>query len=608
MLEITTHFPARGRRTHHVRISIWEVVWVMFSALGFLAVGSRAEGASPTFSKDVAPILYKNCVKCHQTGELASRVPLVSYETVRPLAESIKQKVQAREMPPWPADPTASLKFRNDARLSQHDIDTLVAWVNAGAPKGNDADLPPMPKFEGGWMNPQGLKPDLVISLPGDVHVPATGAIPYVGLLVKVPFSDDRWVTAIQTRAGNPAVVHHMAITEVALDGSMTAADRDQLAFAARQMGLPTPQPDSQPAVTTHSKPDQIDMLGIYTPGSTFEKYEEYSAKLLRGGENMYLNFNVHYETTGKPETDRSMIGFWFQPGPPKNQLFRVNGAGETIIADGKELLTDAPGIKAEGTQVAIPPIPPMAENYEVTGVTGYPEPITIYQFQPHAHHRGKDFKYTIVYPDGREQTVLSVPKFDHRWQMAYELETPLQLPAGSKLVVTAHYDNSMMNMHNPAPDKEVYFRDMNQSWDEMFTPFIQYSIDSQDPTKPPMATHGQPDKGNFSQEQERPKKSVLGIGEVVGCLETGPRGNWLLSNASDATISEVQAASSATLKAAEARSLGNKRYQLLGVSVFDPSSRKDKKVAVKGILIKDAIESSINVTSLQMVAANCKN
>jgi hypothetical protein len=579
----------------------------MYLALGFLPIGSAADDTGPTFSKDVAPILFKNCVKCHRTGELASKVPLISYDSVRPLAKSIKQMVVSRQMPPWSVDPDRSLKFRNDPRLSQENIDTLVDWVNACASKGNDSDLPPMPKFEGGWMHPQGLEPDLVISLPGDVHVPAKGAIPYVGLLVKVPFSDDRWVVATETRAGNPAVVHHMAITEVALDGGMSAADRDQLASAARQMGLPTPPASSHPAVTTQSNPDQIDMLGIYTPGSTFEMYGENSAKLLRGGENMYLNFNIHYETIGKPETDRSMIALWFLPGPPRHQLFRVNGAGETIIADGKEILTDAPGIKAEGTRVAIPPIPPMAENYEVTGVTGYPEPITIYQFQPHAHHRGKDFKYTVVYPDGRQETVLSVPNFDHRWQMAYELETPLKLPAGSKLVVTAHYDNSMMNMHNPAPDKEVYFRDMNQSWDEMFTPFIQYSIDSQDPAKPPMMAYDRDENGNTRQQQERAEKSVLGTGEVVGCLEASPQGKWRLINASDPTISETLAASSATLKAAEARPLGSRRYQLLGVSVFDPSSRKGEKVAVKGILIKDANESRINVTSLQAVAANCR-
>ena len=175
-----------------------------------------------------------------------------------------------------------------------------------------------------------------------------------------------------------------------------------------------------------------------------------------------------------------------------------------------------------------IPPIPPFAESYELTGITGYPEPVTIYQFQPHAHHRAKDFTYTVVYPDGREQTVLSVPKYDHRWQMAYELETPLKLPAGSKLVVTAHYDNSKMNMHNPAPEKAVYFLDMNQSWDEMFTPFIQYSIDqaSGSPSTIVSRTHEVADK------RAPASQNVFGIGEVIGCLVRSPAGDWLLTNA----------------------------------------------------------------------------
>ncbi len=145
------------------------------------------------------------------------------------------------------------------------------------------------------------------------------------------------------------------------------------------------------------------------------------------------------------------MMAFRFQHGPPKHQLFRAPAAVDSIIAEGRELLTDAPGEKAEGTYVAIPPIPPNAENYtQLTGITAYTKPVTIYQFQPHAHMRAKDFKYTVVYPDGREQTVLSVPKYDFNWQLAYQLETPLKLPAGSKLIVTAHYDNSSREQEQP--------------------------------------------------------------------------------------------------------------------------------------------------------------
>jgi hypothetical protein len=275
--------------------------------------------------------------------------------------------------------------------------------------------------------------------------------------------------------------------------------------------------------------------------------------------------------------------------------MFQVNGAGETIIANGEELLTDAPGEKAEGTQVAIPPIPPNAEQYELTGITGYPKAVTMYEFHPHAHHRGKDFTYTVVYPDGREQTVLSVPRFDHRWQMSYELETPLHLPAGSKLVVTAHYDNSSMNMHNPAPDKPVYFRDMNQSWDEMFTPFVQYSIDDQD-LRETAALAGDH------------QSKALEIGQVVGCLAEDPDGKWVVNHGTPPTSSDSQATDSAALKAAATVPLGEAHYPLLGVEMFNPTKLRERRVAVKGILVGGDDNVRINVTSLQAVKANCGN
>lgn len=564
-------------------VGAWTLASLALLAGVLPRIGSASGNSASTYTRDVAPILVKNCIKCHRAGELAFRVPLTSYDTVKARAERIKQKVASREMPPWPADPANSLKFRNDPRLSQKDIDTIIAWVDAGAPKGNESDLPPVPKVDGdNWMHPEGLAPDLVISLPGDMHLPAEGAVPYAKVLVKVPFPDDRWVAAAQTRPSNPAVVHHMALTEVALPEGMTPSDEKDV---ARQLGLPSNAFES-PAVVTSSIPSQPDMLSIYTPGTTLEQYPKGSAKLLKGGKNMYVIFNIHYQTTGKPETDRSRIALWFHQGPPEHQLFRVNGAGQSIIANGKELLTDDPGTKAEGTPVAIPPIPPFEENYELIGMTAFPGPITLYQFQPHAHYRGKDFTYVVVYPDGREQTLLSVPHYDHRWQMAYELETPLQLPAGSKLVVTGHYDNSKMKMHNPAPGKPVYFRDMNQSWDEMFTPFVQYTDDNEH-----LAEAG---------------SAALQIAEVVGCLQPTPAGQWLLTNSGRPTASDSEATSSAALKAADSRPPGTGRYELLGVHVFNPSRYQGKKVAAKGVLLPSASGPRVNVTSLRPLSSSC--
>ncbi len=574
-------------------------------ALGFGPAGVGAGAVGPTFSKDVAPILYKNCVICHRPGEIASSVPLLSYETARPWAKAIREKVLAREMPPWPADPNTTEKFRNDRRLNQKDINTLVAWINAGAPRGNDADLPPMPKFGRGWLHPQGLAPDLVIAGP-EFDVPARGEVPYVKYLVKVPVSEDKWIVASQARPGNPAVVHHMAITEIALEDGLTPANIGPIAQLFRQIGAPNDPLGTRPAVTAPGDPAVYDMLGVYTPGSTIEMYPEGTGKLLKAGKNLYINFNIHYQSTGKPEKDQSKIALWFLPGPPKFQMYRVPGAGGTIIANGQELLSDARGERAEGTSAAIPPIPPFAGNYEVVGITAYTEPITIYQLQPHAHLRGKDFKYTIVYPNGQEETVLSVPKYDFRWQLAYEFETPLKLPAGSKLVVTAHYDNSVNNKYNPAPEKNVYFRGgQNQSWDEMFTPFVQYTMDRRELTKPPDAAQ-LPRKTATSQQQGGREQSVLDIVGAVGCLEQNSPGKWMLTNASAPVVSRTQSTSSLALKAAEAEALGTGRYQLRGTSVFSPSIHQRQKMALKGILIQDPKESRLNVTSFQMVAASC--
>jgi len=535
---------------------------------------------TPTFNRDVAPILYKNCTRCHGGGEIAFRVPLTKYEDARLRAVRIRKMVASRTMPPWPVDSARSLRFRNDARLSQKDVDTILAWADAGAPKGTGtAPSPPA----NAWARFQGRDPDFTVELTGDMHIPAEGAFPYTTVFVKVPFPDDHWIAAAQTKPTNPSVVHHMALTEVSVPEGMTPQQAER---TAAQLGIPT-SAFIQPAVVTPTHPPRPDMLSIYTPGSGLETYPEGSAKLLKGGKNYYVIFNIHYQTTGKPETDRSKIALWFAPKPPARQLYRVNGAGETIIANGKELLADSPGVKAEGTHVGIPPIPPFAASYELVGISAYVEPVTIYQFHPHAHYRGNDFTYSVVYPDGHEQTLLCVPRFDHRWQLAYELETPLRLPAGSKLIVTAHYDNSAKKSGNPAPEKPVYFRAMNQSWDEMFTPFIQFSID-----------------GNG--------KDALKIGSAIGCLSRDSRGNWrlqrgrLLQHANSQDLAQTQGATSFELKKEKDYPLGSDNYALYGVSVFGPANLLGEKVAVKGVLLGKPGQLGLNVTSLQSIGTKC--
>jgi hypothetical protein len=558
-------------------------------AIVVLELSSAAVGAVPTFTKDVAPILFKHCATCHDS--------LLSYEATRSSAKTIREQVRTRAMPPWPADPARSLKFRNDARLSEAQIAAVVSWVDAGTPKGDDADLPPPPDPAGQWLNPQGRAPDAVVSLP-EIDVAPTGEVPYIQQLIKVPFPEDKWIVAMQLRAGNRNLLHHMGITEVALPEGMGPAQINEFAAAARKLGLPEGSvPNTPPAVVDPTNPDAYDMLGVYTPGTTFEAFGDDSGKLLKGGKNYYINFNIHYTTTGKPESDRSQLGLWFRSTPPGHQLIRAPVAVNTIIAAGKELLTDAPGTKAEGTGVAIPPIPAYAQNYEVIGISAYTQPVTLYQLQPHAHMRAKDFTYVVVYPDGRQLNVLTVPAYDFHWQLAYQLEQPLTLPPGSKLIVTAHYDNSRKHYEervraddpgrNCGPENVVYFRRQNQSWDEMFSPLAQYAVSGSRPAAPDKAT---------------PHRIV----RVVGCLEQEHSGKWLLSKAGEPAVSNTQASSMAEIKAASADPLGPNILELLGVDVFDPRSYGGQKVAVKGVFIQEAGTSRINVTSLQRLAATC--
>jgi hypothetical protein len=564
-------------------IPLMSILWI--------ADALAAANSSPTFSAEVGPILAKNCVRCHGPGGIASFAPFTSFQAVRPWAKAIKEKVALREMPPWPPDPRASVPFRNDLRLTDQDLTTLLAWVDAGAPEGGGSNSLAASRAANGWLYPGGREPDLVVSLPGEAHLPASGVLPYTRYLVKVPLLSDVWIEACQTRPSNPSVVHHMAITEVELDDGVTPADLDAFEIIAKRMGI-AGNPDAlRPAVTSPDSRSVVDMLAIYTPGSSLEVFGNDAGKKLKGGENLYIDFNIHYQTTGKPETDRSQVGFWFRPTPPKHQLYRVPAGTGTIMANGKELLADAAGVKAEGTGHVIPPIPPEDPNYELIGVQAFGRPVTFYQFQPHAHLRAKDFTYTVDFPDGREQTVLTVPKYDFRWQLAYELEAPLMLPAGSKIVVTAHYDNSANNKSNPAPDKEVFFRAQNQSFDEMFSPFVQYSIDEDATTRPSAAEVG--------------RGSQLELAGTVGCLH-GSRGEeWILDQATIPIRSTTQSATSVELKSASGAALGNDKYMLLGTRVFGPTSYRGRRVAVKGLIIPGS-PARLNVTSLQPISGTC--
>jgi hypothetical protein len=435
--------------------------------------------------------------------------------------------------------------------------------------------------------------------------------------LIKVTVPQDRWLEALQPLPGNPGVVHHMGITEVTLADGVTPENMAQLDAVARQLGMPhgsLTQP--HPSVADPNDPTVYDMLSVYTPGTTFESFGAHAGKLLRAGPQQYINFKIHYTTTGKPETDQSNLGLWFASSPPAHQLYRAPMPGRTIIANQRELLTDDPGTKAEGTDVAIPPISPGEERYELIGVTALLNPMTIYALQPHAHLRAKRFRYTVFLPDGREQTLLSVPQYDFHWQLRYALKQPLLLPAGSKLVMTGEYDNSPRNAHllaaaaqDPSgrcgPDKIVHFRDQNQTWDEMFSPIVEYAL-----ARPAERSRqaGAPDSARVT--LTHPAAAVKGQGvrlvATAGCLAQDAGGSWQLTRVGRLESTTAQATSTAERSALAKLPSGNLSVRLIGERPFNPAARAGQRVVAKGALIKDLDGMRLNVTSLQAVGHDC--
>jgi len=396
-------------------------------ALGVLvAFSAGVEGSGPavskvTFTRDVAPIFYNRCVECHRPGEIAP-MSLMTYNDARPWARSIKEKVVGRTMPPWLADPAYG-HFENDRRLSQKEIETISAWVDAGAPKGDDKDLPPLPRFEQGWTLG---KPDLVISLQEDVPVPADGAVPYKYFSVPTNFKEDRWVQAAEIRPGNRKVVHHIIVF-------------------VQEPGDKKPIGEGDGGVRGFK-------LAGFAPGEQPKVFPKGTAKLIKAGS--ILNFQMHYTPNGEAATDRSYIGLFFSKGPIAKKVLTGTATNAKFV------------------------IPPGDGNYEVQSSWTAKEDVRIVDLMPHMHLRGKDFTYTAVYPDGRSEVVLQVPKYDFNWQLLYRFKQPLFLPKGARLDCVAHFDNSSKNKFNPDATKEVRWGP--QTWEEMMIGWFDYVVDGE--------------------------------------------------------------------------------------------------------------------------------
>jgi mono/diheme cytochrome c family protein len=412
---------------------------IVFLLTGLVFASSPAAGQSssgrPTFYKDVLPILQDHCQSCHRPSKVAP-MPLVTYEQTRPWASAVARSVQSGMMPPWFADPRFG-HFSNDPSLTPQQVATILAWVAAGVPAGNPPDAPPLPQWAEGWNI---AKPDVVLPMPKAVTIPADGDVEYTYEIVPTHFSADKWIQMAEVHPSSPQYVHHAVVYIRPPDSKWLRHAPIGVPFTASTLS------DPQERLETHETTS--DLLLVYAPGSSPDRWPEGMAKFVPAGSD--LIFQVHYTTNGKAGNDRTSVGLVFAKSPPQQRVITLQLNDHAFI------------------------IPPGADDFRVEVQGTLPNDATLLSLFPHMHLRGKRFEYDIVRPDGSIEILLRV-NYHFHWQLSYRLAEPRLLKAGTKLRAMAWYDNSRNNPHNPDPNATVTWGD--QTYQEMMVGFFDVAV-----------------------------------------------------------------------------------------------------------------------------------
>ena len=393
---------------------------------------------APTFYRNVIPVLQQHCQSCHRPGEIASSIPLITYTDGRQWAAKIRDTTNSRQMPPWFADPCCG-HFMNDPSLTAEEISTLSAWAESGTPVGDPQDAPLSPHWTDGWnIEP----PDVVITMPKAVEIPAHGDVEYTYEIVPTNFADDKWVQMSEVRPSSRENVHHAVVY-------IRPPDSDWL--RGGPVGVPFTASSLAGEHLRHQAHEtKSDMLMVYAPGSSPDRWPENMAKFVPAHSD--LIFQMHYTTNGHASADQTSIGIVLAKHPPPRRVITL------------QLANDHDTI----------PIPPGAENYRVEVHGTIPNDCTLLSFFPHMHLRGKRFEYNIVHEDKSIETLLRV-NYDFYWQLSYRLAQPRFLKAGTELQAIAWYDNSHKNRDNPDPDATVSWGD--QTYNEMMVGFFDIAV-----------------------------------------------------------------------------------------------------------------------------------
>jgi tetratricopeptide (TPR) repeat protein/mono/diheme cytochrome c family protein len=380
-----------------------------------------------TFNRDIAPIVYRNCIVCHRPGESAP-FSLLDYAQAKKRAGLITALTTSRFMPPWLPE-HGVVEFLGERGLNDEEIARIRSWVEQGAVEGDPADLPALPAFTEGW---QLGEPDVVLVMDTPFTVPAAGTDVFRNFVLPIPVSAPRWVKAVELRPGNPQVVHH-AVMQV--DSSRSSQRRDE--------------EDAEPGFPgmdmAGSEPPGGQLVG-WTPGKV-PIVDERLAWRLEPGSDMVVQ--LHMLPSGKPEQVAARVGLYFADKPPSEQAFSLLMRNDNID------------------------IPPGVSNHVIEDSLTLPVAVQALGTYPHAHYLGKSIEAYAILPDGRKQWLIRIPEWDFNWQDDYRYKKPLDLPAGTRIDMRFVYDNTSANALNPHnPPQRVRFG--NRSTDEMATLTIQ--------------------------------------------------------------------------------------------------------------------------------------
>jgi mono/diheme cytochrome c family protein len=439
------------------------VLFLIVVGCAGLVVGASQEAPDAqkevTYNRDVAPILFKNCVMCHRPNDIAP-MSLMTYKETRLRARSIRDAVVERKMPPWHADPKVG-DFLNDPRLSDVDIATIDTWVRTGAKEGDAKDLPAAPVFPEGWH----IKPDVVFTIP-EFTVAGGSQDDYEYIYVPTNFTEDKWVQAAEVLPGDRRVVHHATVSVVAPDkvakeeaehGKVDAGVDKYHYRTGKVLHVRTDAPvidDGCAAPDGGGVPGMSSgylnvVPGIYLPGHLAEtRPAGYALRIPAGS---YLQFQVHYHNHMSDEVkDHTSIGLVFAREPVKHEIAQYEIWNNMFL------------------------IPANDSNHRVTSCYTLPKDVTALAYTAHMHFRGKSMTTEAIYPDGHHEVILNVPHYDFRWQETYFLKQQFLMPKGTKLVTTAYFDNSLENEQNPDPSKAVRWGEPSD--EEMMGFWLQFA------------------------------------------------------------------------------------------------------------------------------------